>query len=359
MAEQWPWPWTTPQPQLLEFGSPGIVDKPKSCSVRCREGYFRLTDSQTCRRHSTPLCVPGQYLRAGSPTRDAACVPCSGCPGQRTLVRCSSTADDNCTSCGVLAQPELQRWETRDTPCELACREPWQLNRVTLLCELCSTKCEPGWTYPQRPDNCSHCDECPPKPANSTWLDQKDRYDCTWECEPQHTLLHEACSPSIPVDIPRTYELLQPKCLPGHMLVDFKCTECFEAVKLGRVKQSDLPLQSDFPTSAMWLAGCHWQCKHVLGWTAMRLESSTAWTCVRDTRRNLILEGTNDAWIDSSQHSSLGSQSMSQSTHSLIYYLVVLLVGIPLLMLKLSLLVQCVRQCKRVDAGAPPAAAHT
>jgi len=139
------------------------------------------------------------------------------------------------------------------------------------------------------------------------------------------------------------------------MLVDFKCTECFEAVKLRRVKQSDLPLQSDFPTSAMWLAGCHWQCKHVLGWTAMRLESSTAWTCVRDTRRNLILEGTNDAWIDSSQHSSLGSQS----THSLIYYLVVLLVGIPLLMLKLSLLVQCVMQCKRVDAGAPPAAAHT
>jgi hypothetical protein len=78
-------------------------------------------------------------------------------------------------------------------------------------------------------------------------LDQNDRYDCTWECEPQHTLLHEACSPSIPVDIPRTYELLQPKCLPGHMLVDFKCTECFEAVKLGRVKQSDLPIQADLP----------------------------------------------------------------------------------------------------------------
>jgi hypothetical protein len=88
----------------------------------------------------------------------------------------------------------------------------------------------------------------------------------------------------------------------------------------------------------------------------MRTVSGNAWNCVQDRRRNLILAGENDDWILNKQET---AASVGFAAHPLISYFVLLVVGMPLLILKLSLLVHCVRQCKRVDASAPPRAAHT
>ena len=97
--------WTTPRPDLLTYASPGRVDQPLSCAVRCKDGFFRVA-SGPCMQHATPTCAPNEYRRAGTHARDAACAPCSGCAGRRRLASCNATANDDA---GALPQHHPRR----------------------------------------------------------------------------------------------------------------------------------------------------------------------------------------------------------------------------------------------------------
>ena len=333
---------------MLVFASPGRVDEPRSCAVQCRPGFFRLTPSQTCERHSTPTCASNQWLRAGDHARDARCMPCSGCAGQRLLEKCSETADDMCAECeGALGENQL--WETltdagNQMECVLACNAGFVLNNQTRECEVCASRCAPGLLPPKVRDNCTHCAPCHSKPTNAVWLTQEDRYDCTWECEPKHSLVGGKCVKWTNVwsDSPKV-DLLQKTCAAGNTLVDFKCTPCFEAVP-----QADLPLLQDLGTKWTWIAGCHWQCRHVAGFTALRSATGSSWTCEQDRRRSLILQGPQDSWAAQSPPTGVARGS-AKPARTLLSYAALAAVAVPLLLLKCSLLVHCVRRCKRAD----------
>jgi hypothetical protein len=351
MATELYFAWTTPRPELLVYASPGRVDQPRSCAVRCKDGFFRVASGQPCMPHSAPTCAPGEFRRAGTHARDAACQPCSGCAGRRRLAACNATADDACADCGALR--ERQRWESSgDVECVLACEQGFELNTRSRECELCSAKCAPGLLPPPARDNCTHCEACHPKPANSDWLTQDDRFDCAWECQPKHALVGDACVrwDNVFTDAPE-YTKLQPTCARGHTLVDFKCTPCFEAARTGAVRFADLPTQVDEDRTWTWLAGCHWQCRHVLGYTALRSESGQSWMCVQDRRRSLILQGPDDSWLAQAPPAeSRGAARAVSAARGALSYAALVLVAVPLLLLKCSLLVHCVRQCKRVEA---------
>jgi hypothetical protein len=151
--------WTTPRPELLTYASPGRVDQLRSCAVRCKDWFFCITSSQTCRQHSTQTCAPGEY-QAGDHARDATCLPCSGCAGRRRLASC--TADDACAECGSLGA--RQRWVTEGhDECVLSYEPGFELNTRTRACELCTTKCGSGELPLRVRDNCTHCEACPPQ----------------------------------------------------------------------------------------------------------------------------------------------------------------------------------------------------
>jgi hypothetical protein len=106
----------------LEFATSGRVDEPHSCAVRCVDGFFRLSSSHNCTLHSTPTCTAGEFVRAGTHNRDAACQPCSGCAGRRKLTSCNTTADDACADCGPLPNIRTQKWVSQDAvECVLTC----------------------------------------------------------------------------------------------------------------------------------------------------------------------------------------------------------------------------------------------
>lgn len=348
MATELFFPWTTPDPGLLVFASPGRVDEPRSCAVQCRQGYFRLTQSQKCVQHSTPTCSAEEYLRAGNHERDAQCTPCSGCAAQRRVANCTRTTNDRCESCGPLGPH--QRWEsTMQQDCSLACTANFQLNRQTLACEVCTSKCAPGTRPPEASHrmNCSHCETCTSKPPNSLWLTQEDRFDCAWECEPQHALVGDACVKWADVfnDAP-SFTPPPTTCAAGSTLVEFKCTPCFDAVP-----QAQLPLLQDIGTSWTWLAGCHWQCRYALGFTPLRSESGKHWTCEKAKRRSLFLEAADDSWVADTRQELTASPGASKHTSAkparrFLSYTLLFVAVAPVLLLKGTLLVHCLRRCK-------------
>jgi hypothetical protein len=255
-----------------------------------------------------------------------------------------------CEECGALR--ERQRWESSgDVECVLACEQGFELNTRSRECELCTAKCAPGLLPPSARDNCTHCEACHPKPANSDWLTQDDRFDCAWECQQKHALVGDACVrwDNVFTDAP-AYTKLQPTCARGHTLVDFKCTPCFDAALSGAVRRADLPQQTEEDRTWTWLAGCHWQCRHVLGYTALRSESGSSWQCVKDSRRSLVLRGPDDSWIAQAQQETQGPRRAVTTARTLVSYALLVLAAVPMLVLKCSLLMHCLRQCKRVDA---------
>ena len=117
----------------------------------------------------------------------------------------------------------------------------------------------------------------------------------------------------------------------------------------GAIRYSDLPSQ-DQKELWTWLAGCHWQCRHVLGYTALRSESGSSWQCVKDSRRSLVLRGPDDSWIAQAQQETQGPRRAVTTARTLVSYALLVLAAVPMLVLKCSLLMHCLRQCKRVDA---------
>ena len=362
---------------LLLFASSGRVDQPHSCAVRCTDGYFRVSSSQNCTLHSSPTCPPGEFRSAGTHNRDAACQPCSGCAGRRKLTSCNTTADDACADCGPLPNIRTQKWVSQDAvECVLTCLHGLQLNKRTEECELCSGRCAPGLLAPRQRDNCTHCEACPVKPANSDWLTQDDRFDCAWECKDKHALLGEACVrwDNVFEDVP-TYTKLQATCPRGHTLVDFKCTPCFEAVMLGAVGQADLPQAAEEDKTWTWTTGCRWECRHVIDYektppavyiySPLRTETGNSWMCVQENHRSLLLSGPDDSWIATGQvHAGGGAASRRSAVpsalqtsepldatpaRSLLVSALLALVAVPVLALKCSLLGHCLWRCKRAS----------
>jgi hypothetical protein len=301
-------------------------------------------------------------MRAGDHARDAACLPCSGCAGRRRLASCNATADDACAECGALGA--RQRWVTeQDAECVLACDPGFELNARTRQCELCPpTRCAPGELRPRVRYNCTHCEACHPKPNHSEWLTQEDRFDCAWQCEPKHALVDSLCLPwtNVFTDTPK-YESLKLTCEPGHTLVDFKCTDCFQAAATGAVRRQDLP-DATQSSRWFWVAGCHWQCRQVLGFTALRSESGQSWMCEQDRRRTLILQGPDTSWVAAAQQQSASARdnvvgrasvrTSAKPARTLLAYALLALAAVPVLTLQCSLLVHCVRRCKRDMAHA-------
>lgn len=357
MASDLFFPWMSSDPKLLVFASPGRVDEPGSCNVRCKDGYFRLTSSQPCRKHSTPSCAADEYRRAGDHARDATCLRCSGCAGQRLLAACNATSDDICEECGTRRAHQL--WVTTNgSECNRACESGFELNSRTKECELCQARCAPGQFPPPARHNCTHCEACVEKPANSEWLTQDDRFDCAWQCEPKHMLVDSRCVPwtDVFVDTP-TYDTLKLTCKPGQTLVDFKCTDCFEAARTGAVRSQDLP-DATQSSRWSWVSGCHWQCRQALGFTALRSETGQSWMCVDNNRRAKFLQGPDTSWVAAAQEPGAVSgegntpgraaaRTSAKPARTLLAYVLLVLAAVPVLTLQCSLLVHCVRRCKR------------
>ena len=223
--------------QLLMFASAGTVDDPFSCPRECAEGL----DGVGCQEHARPQCLAGQFLLAGTATSDAQCVQCSGCQGKRFVAACSAKSDTVCEDCPTPAA--RQYWHGTD--CSPVCLEGFVWNTRQLECEFCAkTICEPGWTTPQRQDNCSHCVPCGMLPPNAHWSTQDDRFDCMWLCDENYELLDMTCVAQVVV---QEDSLVVPEavCDAGHIPVILSCVQCFAAQSMGIVAQKDLPLKQE------------------------------------------------------------------------------------------------------------------
>jgi len=342
----------------LVFASAGELDDAFSCRLQCAFGYFQFMGlaSQPCMPWSTPACGPGEFLRGGSHDRDAACVRCRTCEGQRVSANCTAHADAQCAECGPLRAHG--RWEGECVP---ACEAGYVENTRTAECEFCApARCAPGARTPTPRDNCSHCEPCEGPPPGAAWSAQDDRFDCMWECPAGFELGEGACvlQPDVAA-APQLQPLATRACAPGQTLENFRCVDCF-----GAVSQAELPLRQALGATWQWVAGCRWQCLLVAGYTALRAESGDHWVCETATRRRLILEGADDSWTTEAAGNAPRRSLKAQPEHPtperatpeqltpkrrVLTWVVAVLVATPLLVLKCALLAHCVRACgKRV-----------
>jgi hypothetical protein len=356
----------------LVFSTAGEPDDAFSCRLQCAFGFFQFMGlaSQPCTPWSTPVCGGGEFLRSGSHDRDAACVRCRTCEGQRVRANCTAYADAECAECG--APRPHGRWEGNCVP---ACEAGYVENARTAECELCApgARCAPGSRTPSPRLNCTHCVPCETPPRNAVWSTQDDRFDCMWECPPGFDLEPGACvlQPDV-FAAPQLQPLTSKTCVPGQTLENFKCVDCF-----GAVAQAELPLRQFLGATWQWVAGCRWQCLHLLGYNALRAESGDHWVCEAATRRRLILEGADDSWIAEpvagpvaeqsagpGAEPSAGRRSMAQPAaerpapppppaapprpeRRVLAWAVAVFAAVPLLLLKCALLAHCVSACRK------------
>ena len=338
----------------LVFTSAGEPDDAFSCRVQCTFGFFQFMGlaSQPCTPWSAPVCGGGEFLRSGSHDRDAACVRCRTCEGQRVQVNCTPSADTECADCGT-PRPH-GRWEGNCVP---ACEAGYVENTRTGECELCApgALCAPGSRTPVPRDNCTHCVPCATLPVHAVWSAQDDRFDCMWECAAGFQLELGACvlQPDV-FAAPQLQPLAAKACVPGQTLENFRCVDCF-----GAVSQAELPLQQFLGTTWQWVAGCRWQCLQLAGYTALRAESGDHWVCEAEARRRLILEGADDSWIAGSNAARrrlaaaaerpppAASLPATPAPVSALTWAVAVIVAAPLLLLKCALLAHCVRAFRK------------
>ena len=250
--------------QLKEFAAHGELDKPASCPVQCRSGYY--DDFGTCRQiDDTLTCPDGFFKRAPTATSDAICQRCSGCEGMRTETACREDADTQCAECGVYPGVPEQYWPNPlrqhaqyvDPECEQECLPgftqlwfPQTSHKLTVptewKCEDCSaaTPCPAGTERAEHPLDCDSCVNCTAPPANALFTT-----GCLWRCPSGHhiaesgdgSLSCEMAERSFPsVLLPAEAAPPPPtQCDPGMKLVHtpdgFECTACTEATPLPTV----------------------------------------------------------------------------------------------------------------------------
>ena len=352
-----------------------MLDQRDSCRCQCEHGYFQFWGlaSQPCRPWTNTSCAAGEFLRAGSHDRDAACARCGGCEGKRLIANCTAHANTRCGECGT-PRPH-GRWEADCTP---ACEAGHVENSRTGECELCLSLCAAGLRTASPRANCTHCAPCEPLTANARWSAQLDRFECMWECLPGFELGDDPTAACVAMPAAYADAVMQPvahsKCEAGHTLLDFRCVPCFTAVERGAVSQADLPLAHSLGSSWQWLGGCRWECLNVAGYTALRAENGDYWVCEPATRRSLILQGPDDSWTLAADAS--GAAGGAEAAEAAVAeaavaaapagrrrmtveaapapaprrglaWALLAAVAVPLLLLKCALTLHCLRACRK------------
>ena len=327
---------------LLQFASAGALDDPFSCDRECTEGFFQFLgfENVPCQQHSSPQCLPGQFLQAGTATTDSECVACSTCEGQMFVAVCSGTTDSVCEPCPDAVA--YQHWVGSD--CSPACKEGFMWNMETHECEFCAqTLCAPGWRTPKLPHNCSHCVLCPQLPSHAHWSVQNDRFDCMWTCDDAYELSNMTC-------VAQTLEVMQllaapePVCAAGLISVNLSCVSCFEAQAMGIVQQNELPLPADNNTKWQWLYACKWQCLHSRGYWELRSVSGGYWECTSLHTHSVMLRGTDMSWALPPE---ANTRRLAGVESSSVVIVVLVLVAMPVLLCLCAVLICIFKYCSR------------
>jgi hypothetical protein len=140
------------------FATTGSLDKPRSCGVRCIEGFYRTHSlpGWRCEPHWEPACGVREFLVRGTSENNAYCRPCSGCAGQRLVRNCSASSDDECADCGELG--ERQIWtNAHGADCKDGCAGGFVFDRSAKVCEQCAAyRCPAGWGESSPGSACEH-----------------------------------------------------------------------------------------------------------------------------------------------------------------------------------------------------------
>ena len=315
------------------FKSHGSLDNPRSCDIKCDEGFYRTHSlpGWRCEPHWIPVCSMREFLVLGTSENNAYCRPCSGCAGKRLVSDCNTHRDDKCADCGDGGPvAERQIWtNAHGAECKVGCEVDFVLDTRAKVCEPCAAyRCPAGYGFPSADerDNCTHCAACETlpakpgttqnKPVSAVWDDAEDREDCVATCRAGYSLVEQngllECSPTrrriqAPM-LPPMSEAAE-RCarageeclLPGCTLHEQVCTACFdlpdslqrgrfalegEELLPGRGQSSDsdkLNLRWHF------LGGCEWAC--VNPWVSIRSEDGLFWKCENnETVHNILMK---------------------------------------------------------------------
>jgi len=220
-------------------------------------------------------------------------------------------------------------------------------------------------------DNCTHCVACPPYPAHAHWSGQNDRFDCMWLCDEEYQLHNMTCVAIHHSPVTALVQL-QPVCDPGQMAVNFLCVSCFEAAAQGHMQMQDLPLPADVNIKWQWSYGCAWQCNHAAGYWELRPESGEYWECTSYKMHSVMLRGVDMSWaaahvdntsadmgtsvnldtstdtsmdtsVNMNSSSNIGSRRQSSSGGRTLYFILGVVISVPVLVLVCMVIVGVAR----------------
>lgn len=231
----------------FRFVSRGEPDRNASCAQRCREGLYDAFGLGTCVPVSLPACAAGEFLARATATADNTCRACSACAGARVVRPCAEDADAVCAPCGA-----LQLGEAWGPNCSRACTPPFVLDTRSQACELCAHVCPAGQRTARPRRNCSHCEPCPPRPADAVWL-----ADCKWACAVGFVREAGACAPLASNQPPAAAPSQRVRCPPGTKPAGvFACEPCADATVTPATH-----LENVTWTWRATGAPCQWHCK--------------------------------------------------------------------------------------------------
>ena len=338
------------------FITRGSLDNPRSCEIKCVDGFYRTHSlpGWRCEPHFDPPCGTSEFLMRGTSENNAYCRPCSGCAGKLLKSNCSAYSDDECADCGAAGEI----WtNAHGEPCKEGCEGDLVFDKKTKVCEPCAAyRCPAGYSFPSADErnNCTHCAACETLPAKSgttqnrplfaVWDDAEDREDCVWTCRVgfslvvkdgrlECTLTERNILPPIPPsksDRAKRCDLPGEECLlPGCTLHEQVCTACFDlpdALQRGRfafeeeelLPASGLTSRSDKKRFRwQFLGGCEWAC--LSPWVSIQTEDGLNWKCeTRETVNNILMSSWDTKfaedgaeWVDEKRGSAALMQTSS------------------------------------------------
>ena len=335
---------------LIEFVTHGRVDEPTTCEERCVAGHYSPFGNLGlgCLPHSTPTCVAGYYLRAGTHQSDASCEVCRDCTGQRATRACSATANSECEACEALQKAHAV-WTHAN--CTMACEAGYVLNVRTETCEACDHSCALGLYRPAQRDNCTHCEPCVQHIVGSVF-----RADCVEECEGDYELQVLATGAECVIKLPVEPVEDHPSgclgaCTQGTMCYFGACESCWGVPVRDRPVADGLPAEESVGAhgaqqGVVWrwtepYRECAWECIDRL---KVKFQRSDHVTC-EDTD---VFALSDESFVDETDlEGQRRAETARKADHRLLAFVGAGVFGGLFLAVIVSIIVKCVLRARR------------